>query len=64
VLAQLPALRDAMFAEPTGNADGWRMLLAWLAVRRADLIEVIAAELERRDRLTLGRLDARRSKAR
>jgi hypothetical protein len=62
VLSRLPALREAMYAEPAGNADGWRMLLAWLATRRPDLIDVICAELERRDRVTLGRLEKRGSR--
>jgi GntR family transcriptional repressor for pyruvate dehydrogenase complex len=56
VVAGMPALREAMYAEPRGNVEGWRLLLAWLLARPADLIETIVGELERRDKVTLRRL--------
>lgn len=59
VVAQLPALRDAMYSEPAGNVAGYRALLAWLPSGRADLIDVIIGELAARDAATLRRLQAK-----
>ncbi len=56
VVTGIPALANAMYAEPRGNAEGWRLLVGWLATRRADLIEVIVSELAERDAITISRL--------
>jgi DNA-binding FadR family transcriptional regulator len=59
VLAELPDLRDAIYAEPRGNVTGWRALLAWLRAPHRDgaaRVDDIVAELERRDAATLRRI--------
>jgi GntR family transcriptional repressor for pyruvate dehydrogenase complex len=58
VLAELPALRDAIYAEPRGNLAGWRLLVAWLRSGDADRIDDIVAELSRRDAATLARIES------
>ena len=57
VVTQMHALRDAMYAEPAGNVEGWRLLCGWLETRRADLIDVFIDELARRDEATLRRME-------
>jgi DNA-binding FadR family transcriptional regulator len=56
VLAGMPALREAMYAEPEKNLLGWRMLLEWLKTGDAASIRLVLAELERRDLATLSRM--------
>ncbi len=56
VLAELPALRDAMYGRPRDNAAGWRALSAWLEAPVASGVELVVAELARRDAATLQRL--------
>ena len=60
VVTRMHALRDAIYAEPRGNLEGWRALVAWLEERRPELIEVFAAELEARDQATLRRMRNRK----
>jgi DNA-binding FadR family transcriptional regulator len=62
VVAGMPQLRQAMYAEPRGNADGWRLLVGWLATRRADLIDVIISELQKRDAITVSKLSERKKR--
>src|SRR5262249_23692884 len=38
VIRKVPALRDAMFREPSSNVEGYRALLVWLSLRRSDLV--------------------------
>jgi GntR family transcriptional regulator, transcriptional repressor for pyruvate dehydrogenase complex len=63
VVSGMPQLRQAMYSEPRGNAEGWRMLVAWLQQRRPELIEVIVAELTRRDAITVGKLLDRKKRS-
>jgi GntR family transcriptional repressor for pyruvate dehydrogenase complex len=56
VVTGMPALREAIYADPQSNLDGWRMLLVWLEHRRAELINTVMAELERRDNRTMNSL--------
>jgi DNA-binding FadR family transcriptional regulator len=58
VLADLPELRDAMYAEPATNVAAYRLLLAWLERPDARALEPILAELARRDQGTLTRMSA------
>jgi DNA-binding FadR family transcriptional regulator len=60
VVTRMHALRDAIYAEPRGNLEGWRALTAWLEERRPELIDVFAAELEARDQATLRRMRNRK----
>jgi GntR family transcriptional regulator, transcriptional repressor for pyruvate dehydrogenase complex len=62
VVAGMPQLRQAMYAEPRGNVEGWRMLVAWLQHRRADLIDVIVSVLARRDAVTIAKLSERKKR--
>ena len=57
VLADLPALRAAIYCDPPANLAGWRALLAWLSAPDADL-SAITALLEARDRATVASLKA------
>jgi GntR family transcriptional regulator, transcriptional repressor for pyruvate dehydrogenase complex len=65
VLSALPELCDAIYAEPLGNVEGYRALMAHLRARTegpaAPLLSPaeLAALLELRDRDTLARLEAR-----
>jgi DNA-binding FadR family transcriptional regulator len=68
VLAQMPALREAIYAEPEGNVIGWRGLLSWLELRdggvpAGEMVDAFVAELERRDTQTVAKLK-RQSKRR
>lgn len=56
VLSSLPELREALYARPQENAAGWTALLAWLRSGRRDGFELIIAEMERRDRVTVARV--------
>jgi DNA-binding FadR family transcriptional regulator len=58
VLAHMPALRRAIYAEPEANLVGWRLLLAWLERRDASRIGDVVAQLERRDAATLALMQA------
>lgn len=53
VLASIPGLRDAIYAEPHANVLSYRLLLAWLPTRRTDMIAPILAALEAHDRAAL-----------
>lgn len=66
VVTEMPALCDAIYAEPVNSVEGYRALLAWLEAPRADLVEGIVDELARRDAATLARLQhsSRRKKNR
>src|SRR5262249_43886194 len=57
---RMHALRDAMYAEPRGNLEGWRALVGWLEERRPELIDVFIGELEARDQATLKRMKGKR----
>lgn len=65
VLGALPELRDAIYAEPLGNAEGYRALMAHLYARAEGDTTLamspaeLGALLELRDRDTLARLEAR-----
>lgn len=65
VLGALPELCDAIYAEPLGNAEGYRALMAHLRARAeghgapAPSPAELGALLELRDRDTLARLEAR-----
>jgi DNA-binding FadR family transcriptional regulator len=63
VLAELPALRDAIYRDPARNVRGWQALVAWLPARRRDLVDGIAAILADNDEATLSALSAPRRKA-
>lgn len=54
-LAELPALRAAIYARPADNVAGWRALAAWLRTPRRDPTPMLAA-LAARDDATLARL--------
>ena len=56
VLAELPELRDAIYAEPHANLAGWRLLVVWLRSGDASRLGDIVAELSRRDAATLERI--------
>lgn len=56
VLAGLPELRDAMYAEPAANVIAWRALIAALDAPPADLVGVIMGAIEERDARTIERL--------
>ncbi len=64
VLAELPELRRALYAEPLGNASGWDAVVAWLVANglepdagsALEVVNAFVAELERRDRETIARL--------
>lgn len=62
VLQSMPALRDAIYADPASNVAGWRLLVAW--ARRGDpaAAPLVREELARRDAETLARLRRRRSR--
>ncbi len=57
-LAELPELRDAIYAEPRVNLASWRLLVAWLRSGDADRIDEIVAELSRRDAATLEKIES------
>jgi hypothetical protein len=65
VLGALPELRDAIYAEPLANAEGYRALMAHLHARAEGDTTLamspaeLGALLELRDRDTLARLEAR-----
>jgi len=59
VLAALPALRAAIYREPTENLLGYRALLAWLDNPNPQAIDALDALLAERDRATLEVLHAR-----
>jgi DNA-binding FadR family transcriptional regulator len=56
VLAELPELREAIYAEPESNALAYGLLSAWLDDLRDDLLDPLFTELERRDEATLDRI--------
>lgn len=56
VLAGLPELRDAMYAEPAANVTAWRALIAALDAPPADLVGVMMGAIEERDARTIERL--------
>lgn len=60
VLAHLPGLASAIYAEPSRNVVGWQGLVAWLAERRPELVDVMVGELERRDAETVARIGKKR----
>lgn len=62
VLAHLPRLREAIYAEPEGNALGWRALAAWLEHRDKGAIDLFVAELAERDERTVSLLQSKRRK--
>jgi len=60
VLTELGELRAAMFPDPQSNLAGWRAVIAALDAGARDLPALIVAELARRDRATLERLERSR----
>jgi DNA-binding FadR family transcriptional regulator len=56
VLAELPELREAIYAEPRSNALAYGLLLSWLDDPRPEVLEPIFAELQNRDRVTVERI--------
>jgi DNA-binding GntR family transcriptional regulator len=56
VLADLPALSEAMYARPGENLVGWRLFEAWLAAPSSFPLDEIIGQLEKRDEHTLSRL--------
>lgn len=53
VVEQLGPLRRAMYAAPETNVAGYRVLVAWLGAKERPPVDVVIAELERRDRITV-----------
>ena len=53
VLREMPQLRAAIFREPEKNVASYRAVLDWIAMQRADLVDVLVLELERHDEATL-----------
>jgi GntR family transcriptional repressor for pyruvate dehydrogenase complex len=49
-------LRAAIYAEPRGNADGWRALAAWLDRPDPAAVPLLVAVLADRDRTTVERI--------
>ncbi len=56
VLARLPRVMDAIYAEPALNARAYRVLLAWLASPDPRALDRVLGEMVRRDADTLARL--------
>jgi DNA-binding GntR family transcriptional regulator len=56
VLAELPELREAIYAEPRTNALAYDLLVSWLDDPRSEVLEPIFAELASRDRATVDRI--------
>jgi len=56
VLAELPELRGAIYAEPETNALAYGLLSSWLDDPAPALLEPLFAELARRDEATLARI--------
>ena len=56
LLARLPGLQRAMYAEPASNALAYRAVVAWARTGTAHGLEVILRELEARDDATLAAL--------
>ncbi|MGZ3452694.1 MAG: FadR/GntR family transcriptional regulator [Polyangiales bacterium] len=56
VLGSMPNLRAAMFEDARGGVAAYRVLCAWLASPEPTALPLVAAELARRDEITLERL--------
>jgi GntR family transcriptional regulator, transcriptional repressor for pyruvate dehydrogenase complex len=61
VLSSLPELREAIYARPADNVAGWQGLLAWLRSSDRAGLDLIIAEMEKRDRSTVARMKRRAS---
>jgi GntR family transcriptional repressor for pyruvate dehydrogenase complex len=57
VLRDLPALRQAMYADPLGGARAYGLLLGWLEHPTKDALPLVTQALEARDAITLKALD-------
>lgn len=62
VVAEIPELRDVIYRAPRENLAGWRVLEAFLATPDPAKIDLVVAELERRDTDTIKRLKRARRK--
>lgn len=58
VVHELAPLREAIYSEPETNVAAYRVLVAWLRAPSLDAVPLVAAELERRDEVTLARIAA------
>jgi GntR family transcriptional repressor for pyruvate dehydrogenase complex len=58
VVASLPQLREAIYADAQRSVDAYRLLLAWLADPDEEVIPSLVAALEARDVLTVNWLRA------
>ena len=52
----VPALLEAMFAEPRQNVAGWRLFLEWLENPSAQSVDLVMAVLQQRDQATVAGL--------
>ncbi len=59
VLRALPELRHAVYADAADSVAGYRVLLDWLGRAAPEGLDAVIGELERRDRATLERLEAK-----
>jgi DNA-binding FadR family transcriptional regulator len=60
VLGSMPRLRAAMYADTLGGVAAYRVLCAWLAAPERSALGLVVGELERRDEITLDRLQTNR----
>jgi len=61
-LAELPELAAAIYATPGDNVTSYQLLLTWLEDPKPDWVDLIVAELEKRDRQTIDRLASMETK--
>ena len=61
VVARWPALRDAMYRDPTSNVAGYRMLRFWLQNPEPEVIDTMIDELAQRDEGTVRFLERPRA---
>ncbi len=62
VLGSLPILADAIYRQPSSNAQGWKLLVGWLDERSERGIGLMIDELARRDEVTVSWLRKRKKK--
>lgn len=60
LLARLPRLQRAMYADPTTNVAAYRAVVAWARAKRRGGLDAILALLEQRDEETLENLTAKK----